>query len=53
MKELIARSMKKKDSKLKLLLGTDSYGMGTDSPNIRRIVHVGVPATVESKNPKF
>ena len=32
---------------LRLLFATEAFSMGTDSPNICRIVHFGVPKTVE------
>jgi superfamily II DNA/RNA helicase len=33
---------------LKLLFATEAYSMGTDAPDVRRVVHAGVPATLES-----
>lgn len=44
--------MKKKQftsSHLKLLFATEAYSMGTDAPNIRRIIHFGPPSSLESK----
>lgn len=34
---------------IRLLFATEAYGMGTDSSDIRRVIHVGPPATIESK----
>ncbi|CAC5384467.1 unnamed protein product [Mytilus coruscus] len=34
--------------KTRLLFATEAYNMGTDTPNIRRIIHFGVPKSVES-----
>ncbi|CAC5377947.1 recQ [Mytilus coruscus] len=34
--------------KTRLLFATEAYSMGTDTPNIRRINHFGVPKSVES-----
>jgi hypothetical protein len=36
---------------MRLLFATEAYSMGTDVPDIRRIVHYGVPSTLESKIP--
>lgn len=33
----------------KLLFDTEAYSMGTDAPDIRRIIHAGVPTRLESK----
>ena len=41
--------MQRTDSKLRLLFATEAYGIGADSPDIRRVVHVGPPNTIESK----
>ena len=49
MKENITHDMKKEDGKVQVLLCTEAYSMGADSPNIREIHHVGPPNTVESK----
>ena len=48
-KKLIAEDMASKDGEIKLLLATEAYGMGVDTPDIRRIVHAGPPCTLESK----
>ena len=42
MKELVAGS-----SKLKLLFVTVAFGIGVDVNNIRRVIHIGVPHSIE------
>ena len=37
-----------KDNDLTVLVSTKAYGMGIDKPNIRYIVHVGVPGSIEA-----
>lgn len=37
-----------KDNELSILVSTKAYGMGIDKPNIRYIVHVGVPGSIEA-----
>ena len=40
----------KKDSHLRLLMATEAYSMGTDTPDIRQVIHAGAPTSMESKN---
>ena len=49
MKNEITSCMQKKDGPVRLLLATEAYGMGTDAPDIRRVIHIGPPTTIESK----
>lgn len=49
MKEVITDKMQLSDSSLRLLLATQAYSMGTDCPNVRRVVNVGPPNNMESK----
>lgn len=37
-----------KDNEITVLVSTKAYGMGIDKPNIRYIVHVGVPGSIEA-----
>lgn len=37
-----------KDNEFPLLVATKAYGMGVDKPNIRYIVHYGMPSSIES-----
>lgn len=37
-----------KDNELTMLVATNAYGMGIDKPNIRYIVHIGVPGSIEA-----
>ena len=49
MKVCITHAMKKEQSNLRILLATDAYGMGTDAPDVRRVVHLGPPSSLECK----
>lgn len=33
---------------LRLLYATEAYGMGIDVPDVRHVVHIGPPSTMES-----
>lgn len=46
-KESILESFSKVNSTLRLVIATTSFGMGIDSPDIRRIIHWGVPEDLE------
>ena len=46
----VASDLRHKEGQIKLLFATEAYGMGADSPDIRRIVHVGPPNSLESKH---
>ncbi|KAK3082845.1 hypothetical protein FSP39_006929 [Pinctada imbricata] len=48
MKEKLVQEMGHPSSKLKLLFATEAYSMGTDAPNIRRIVHIGPPSSLDT-----
>ncbi|CAC5360274.1 recQ [Mytilus coruscus] len=47
MKDYVVHSMRE-FGKTRLLFATEAYSTGTDIPNIRRIIHFGVPKSVES-----
>jgi len=49
MKEAVGRDMANPQGDIKLLFATQAYSMGTDSPNIARIIHIGPPKNIESK----
>ena len=47
LKEKIVTSFTKKDSQLRLVIATISFGMGLDCPNVRLIVHYGPSENIE------
>ena len=49
MKDLIAASMRKPDSQLRVLFATEAYGMGTDAPDVRQVIHIGPPNALDSE----
>lgn len=48
MKKIIGDNMTLPTGSIKLLFATEAYGMGADSPNVDRIVHIGPPGSAES-----
>ena len=46
-KDEVLQSFSKTDSVLRLVVATTAFGMGIDCPNIRRIIHWGLPSTLE------
>ncbi len=46
-KEQVLKLFTEQDGNLRLLIATTSFGVGIDCPNIRRILHWGVPTTLE------
>lgn len=46
-KECIIAQFSKVNSVLRVVIATTSFGMGIDSPNIRKIIHWGVPENLE------
>ena len=46
-KEEVLGSFAKSGGKLRLIIATTAFGMGIDCPDIRRIVHWGMPSTLE------
>ncbi len=49
MKKDRTKAMSEPGGDLRLLFATEAYSMGTDAPDIERIVHAGVPKCLESK----
>lgn len=47
MKELIMKDYADNDGKLRLLFASEAFSMGVDIQDIRRIVHLGPPKTLE------
>ena len=46
-KDEVLASFSQEDGKLHLLVATTAFGMGIDCSDIRRIIHWGMPATLE------
>lgn len=46
-REKIVKSLVKGASKLRVLFVTVAFGIGIDLKNIRRVIHIGVPSTME------
>ena len=49
MRSQVLKSMSDPNGDVKLLFATEAYSMGTDAPDIRRVIHAGVPGTLESR----
>lgn len=47
MKKKILASFVTPNSKLKIVVATTAFSMGIDSPDIRNVIHYGLPATIE------
>ena len=48
-KKTIVKDMTNPDGRTRLLFATEAYGMGADAPDVRRIIHIGQPSSLESK----
>ena len=48
MRNKVLHSMADPSGSTKLLFATEAYSMGTDAPDIRRVIHAGVPTRLES-----
>ena len=46
-KDEVLACFSQKDGKLRIVIATTAFGMGVDCPDIRRIIHWGMPATLE------
>lgn len=46
-KEEVLALFKHTGSKLRLVIATTAFGMGIDCPDIRRVIHWGIPTTLE------
>ena len=46
-KEQVLTSFTKLDGVLRLIIATSAFGMGIDCPDVRRVVHWGMPSTLE------
>ena len=49
MKGKLLNEMRDPSSSLKLLFAIEAYSMRTDAPNIRRILHIGPPSSLDSE----
>lgn len=52
MKEKTVHKMRDPMGAVKLLFATEAYSMGTDAPNISRIIHFCPPSSLESMSIK-
>ena len=50
MKEAVGRDMASTSGNIRFLIATEAYSMGTDAPDIRRVIHIGPPGSLESKS---
>ena len=48
MKKEVIDGMQTMNCGIRLLFATEAYGMGADPKQVRRIIHAGVPRTMES-----
>lgn len=48
-KKQVAEEMRDANGKVRMLFATEAYGMGADAPDVRRIMHIGPPNSLESK----
>ena len=46
-KEEVLSSFSQQNGKLCLIIATTAFGMGIDCPDIRKVIHWGMPATLE------
>jgi superfamily II DNA helicase RecQ len=46
-KDITAKSFCIPNGELRLLFATEAFSMGVDVPDVRRIIHIGPPATLE------
>ena len=46
-RERIVNDLVSRKSKLRILFVTIAFGLGIDLPDIRRVIHIGVPCTIE------
>ena len=50
MRSTILEEFSKRDSHLESLMASEAYSMGTDTPDIRQVIHAGAPTSMVSKN---
>ena len=53
MKNDILEEIKFKDSRIRLLFATTALGMGVDAPNIKHVIHISPPSSIESYVQEF
>ena len=53
MKNDILEEIKNEDSRIRLLFATTALGMGVDAPDIKHVIHIGVPSSIESYVQEF
>ena len=47
MKESILEHFVQIDSRLRIIIATTAFGMGLDIPDVRQVIHVGLPSEIE------
>ena len=50
MRSTTLEEFSKQASHLRLLMASQAYNMGTDTPNIRQVIHAGAKISMDSKN---
>ena len=53
MKNDILEEIKLKDSRIRLLFATTALSMGVDAPDIKHVIHIGPPSSIESYVQEF
>ena len=47
MKEMVVDQFSKQNSSLRLIIATAALSMGVDFPDVRQVIHWGIPSTIE------
>jgi superfamily II DNA helicase RecQ len=48
-KTSVIEEFAKVDSTIRIIFATEALGMGVDIPDVRRVIHIGPPTSIESK----
>jgi superfamily II DNA helicase RecQ len=49
LKDDIGKDFSRIESTIRILLCTEAFSMGVDIPDIRQVIHIGAPTTLDSK----